>query len=613
MDLKEKFFQWRQLLIEKGELKDTSGRDTCWFKLLEHRQNPAKRKDWMDDITAKLIRSYFAKDETIKKDKVKKEQKNTSEEKVQDIIKFFVQYLSLNNTIPSFIDLEKFSNIKSNIIKKHFKSISLLLRESIKVNPEVKNYVFNEEFFTEGYTDEVLAKIQKHKVFVITTAVSGKEVHDGFYNALKNYAKRRNALVLILPCEDAHNRRSEYQWELHPKLKDFCVVYQDTYLNNNLFISDIKVSAKMLLPLTGLARMGQGKGSMILASTKQFLDTIPTSNQKLPIICMTTGSITENDYSNHFYMSKRLSKLAEHDHVTGAVVVEIEDDEIFHFRQLQVTEHDSIYDLDTEYFADGSTKEIEGNVMIFGDSHVSVMDKEAYESAKEIIRSTRTQDVVLHDVFNGECVSPHTINKSTIKAMNYLKSESSIEAEGHCIVEYLTDLSENISGKIVVVRSNHDIFLDRYIEEGRYVNDTPNLYFVLDIVKAYMEGKNTLKYLVEEKIGLPGDVEVKWLELDEDYKVHGVQLSNHGHIGGNGAKGSISNIERCYEKAIIAHSHSPGIRRGVYQVGTLSRLRLSYNHGPSSWLSGVALLYPNGNRTLLNIIALSNGKYSWKI
>jgi hypothetical protein len=118
---------------------------------------------------------------------------------------------------------------------------------------------------------------------------------------------------------------------------------------------------------------------------------------------------------------------------------------------------------------------------------------------------------------------------------------------------------------------------------------------------------------MEERIGLSEDIEVKWLKVNEDYTKYGCELSSHGHLGPNGSKGNAKNIERCYKRSFIGHSHSPCIYRNVYQVGTLSKLRLSYTKGPSSWLNSIGILYSNGNRTLINIIKGKDGKYSWRV
>jgi hypothetical protein len=41
-------------------------------------------------------------------------------------------------------------------------------------------------------------------------------------------------------------------------------------------------------------------------------------------------------------------------------------------------------------------------------------------------------------------------------------------------------------------------------------------------------------------------------------------------------------------KRIRGHSHVPAIQKGVYQVGTATRLELDYNDGPKSWGGAMA-------------------------
>jgi hypothetical protein len=76
----------------------------------------------------------------------------------------------------------------------------------------------------------------------------------------------------------------------------------------------------------------------------------------------------------------------------------------------------------------------------------------------------------------------------------------------------------------------------------------------------------------------------------------------HGHYGPNGSRGNLKSFRRIGVKSVTAHEHSPGIDEGAYRVGTSTPLSRGYTHGPSNWLNTHALIYPNGKRTLINII-----------
>jgi hypothetical protein len=536
---------------------------------------------------------------------------NITEE--EQLIKYCINYLYEHKILPTFTTLEKTYNLKENVFKKYFKDIFKLFEECKKVDSNCINLVFNENFFTNNYLEEVKQEIKKHKRFIITTAVSNKKVNIEFYKSLKNYASKNNAIVLVLPCEDVVSRRSACEWNFDPLLKDFKVVFSDLYLNNNLYISDIRVSAKMLIPTTGLSRLSQKYGSMIIASPKQFLEFVPRSGNKLAAAIMSSGAITENDYSNDYYMSKRLSKLAAHDHTIGAVIVEIQDNEIFHFRQIQLTDNNSIIDLGIEYFSNGNIEKVNDIVAVFGDSHVGSHCLPLHEKLKEIIEDIDIKDIVLHDLFDGLSVNHHNIGKPLLQAMKYMNKRSSLELEGYKVKDYLEDLSSCIDGKLVVVASNHNEFLDKYLINCEFVRDPENLYFSLDLCKALLENKNPLRYMIEEKIGLSEDTSVAWLNRDEEYIVHNTVISDHGDKGINGSKGNIRQLDKCYENAVIGHSHSPSLFRGLAQVGTVSDLRLDYNVGLSSWCHSICLVY-NGSKQLINIIqSPKDNKYYWRI
>ncbi|MFK5283800.1 hypothetical protein ACI3PL_29915, partial [Lacticaseibacillus paracasei] len=67
---------------------------------------------------------------------------------------------------------------------------------------------------------------------------------------------------------------------------------------------------------------------------------------------MTTGACTLPKYYDNKFVSKRLSYIADHDHTIGAIIVEIENDKLFHFRQIQADENGSFIDYGVQYNPD---------------------------------------------------------------------------------------------------------------------------------------------------------------------------------------------------------------------------------------------------------------------
>jgi hypothetical protein len=100
---------------------------------------------------------------------------------------------------------------------------------------------------------------------------------------------------------------------------------------------------------------------------------------------------------------------------------------------------------------------------------------------------------------------------------------------------------------------------------------------------------------------------VVFLKRDQSYKIAGIECGQHFDKGQNGAKASLKGLEESYGASIGGHSHSAGILRSTYQVGTSTHLQLTYNQGASSWINAHGLIYSNGVRQLINFI---EGKYT---
>ena len=411
------------------------------------------------------------------------------------------------------------------------------------------------------------------------------------------------------------NRKSVYNWQLPSILREdnFYVVYNDTYLNSNLYISDIKISAKQINPQSGLPQFTQD-GSVIIASPKQDLDYVANSNNQIPTAIMTTGAITENDYSNDAFMSQRLNKIAEYEHVLGGIIVEIQDDKIFHFRQVQMGANGEIIDLGIVYSGENKPYPTKNPVMVVGDSHFGEHDEVAIEAEEDMIDFIGIKNLVLHDVFSGISITHHDKNKTITLAKKAIDGKISLEDEANIVAQHLDRFADKVDGEVIIVDSNHHEHLDRYLEEGRYATDKINLRYSLDIVKAMLDGEQLpVRYMIENQTYFRNKNKVKWLEPDEDFNYYGIEVSQHGARGANGSKGNLAIFRKAYKKSMSAHTHQPRIYRGAVSVGTSSLLRLSYNKGLSSWVQGVGIIYENGTFQLINIVQDKNGNYNWKL
>ena len=486
-------------------------------------------------------------------------------------------------------------------------------RYVLQVNEADEFLEENDCVYTQEYRSALEEEIKRYKKFVVTTAVMGKEVNKPFLEAIRNYATRNNALLLVLPCEDVASRGKKAKAiELSPDLKDFRVVFKDTYLNKNLCLLTIKVSAKQINPLTGLDRMATTRNSsIIVASPKVFLRYIPNMHYENPLAVMTTGAVTINNYDTEKYMSKRTSVLAENDHSYGAIIIEIENQDIFHFRHIQASSYNSLTDMGIDYLPDGSIKKMEGTVMVMGDSHVGYHDRELHERIMEVSQATGVKEIILHDVFHGSSVSHHDTKKGVTNSIKARKGKLGLELECKALKNYLKNI-RNYGFSITIVKANHDNHLNRYLEEGRFASDPMNYQFSLRLALAATEDRDPLKYAIEEALSYKDD-KIKWLKEDESYRIYGIECSMHGSSGANGSRGSLAIFEKGLGNCVTAHTHSASILRNAYCVGTVGLMDMGYNKGLSSWTRTCCLIYSNGTKQLINFIPDGIGDYTCRI
>jgi hypothetical protein len=238
---------------------------------------------------------YFPMSAKAIKQQQQENEKATVAERCAHISKCYAEYIQTNGFTPSYSALQKQYNIEIKDINKYFGSLKLLHEDSLATY-NFQDSLLNETHLTTKAWDKLKKTVKNHKKFVITTVVSGKEVDIDCLNSIKTYLDKNNAALLLLPCQDTSSRDVNYAWQFDPELREFDIVWKDMYLNSNFYLNSILVSAKQIQPLTGLDRLAQAKGSMALASPKQYLEYVANSNEQMPRALMTTGAITLPDY-----------------------------------------------------------------------------------------------------------------------------------------------------------------------------------------------------------------------------------------------------------------------------------------------------------------------------
>ena len=527
-----------------------------------------------------------------------------------DIINSYKEIVTNKKDLPSYADFVEYG-ISRDVIRRNFGGMEYL-HEYVRDN---YSDFLNENFSSviDIFSSKRNAINSNKKRFIVTTAVADSEAHHGFLKAMENYCNRNNAQIVIMPCESVTNS-FEKKTAIFDKAfnnEKYLFVQEDTPLNENISLCSIQVSAKQIKPITGLTRIGKREGSYVFASPKQFLEYIPSGNSRgKNYSIMTPGACTLPKYFTNQFVSKRLSYIAEHDHTIGAIIIELENDQLFHFRQIQADESGDFVDLGTLYKSDGKMEQVSSNI-VFGDLHGVQTNPEILSSFIECFKGlNKIDNIFLHDVYDGHSISHH-IKDIAEKNIRHMRNAGDLDRELYDTYKIIKSIENHLNPDAMnIVKSNHDEFLDRYLSEGRYVFDEHNHYLALKIAPALFENKDVLKTAFELVVD---NIEMsKWNFLDREssFKIKNVECASHGDLGLNGAKSSLNSQEKVYGDCVVGHSHSAAIQRGVFRVGTLSYLDLGFNRGPSSWTHTCCLIYNNGQRQLINVV---NGKCTTKL
>jgi len=545
-------------------------------------------------ISDKNIAYYFSNISTLTKEAEKKYPEcfknilNIKEVKKEETIKKkYAQLVKRLKKYPTTIELVN-NKLSQVTITYHFKDREELKEVAEKKYPECFKGIVDYEIWNNERFAETKSAILNSNKFVITTAVIDAPVDKKFLKSIDTFCKINKYELLILLADNELGKLDE-------NIENRNIIFKDVKLNSNLFLSTIKLKAKQIDPLTGLDRITKGSGSVILASPKQRLRYNPNLGN-LPKCEMTTGAITFPSYKGKRYEQLRTDYLATEEHKMGAVVIEIENNKLFHFRHIQADKSGG-FNLFGTYYNEDKIEKIPPSATVYGDWHSGDTDPIVSKCWENLAKETNCKTLVLHDSFNGTSISHHDQNNITIRAQKAKEGHLSLEKE---IIYYAKDLNDlaNIYETIIIVKSNHDQHLERYLQEARYAQDSYNHRYALDLAIQHIEGNDPLKWATEKYLKNPE--KFIWLKEDQQYRIEGIDIGTHGHRGINGSRGgSLKSLEKTGYKMIVGHSHTPEILREIMRVGTSTHLRLPYNKGPSSWFNTSALIYPGGARALI--------------
>lgn len=432
-------------------------------------------------------------------------------------------------------------------------------------------------------------KLVKSKYYIITWAQNNTSVHDELWRNIKAYSDFLQASIHVVlgryknPTNPNDNNTEEH-WD--EEVLPYADAKRHNIHKNLTLLSDIKIQPTAATPLTGMESISR-LNSAIFGHPKMQMDTIAALEGYEPKILMTTGSVTNKNYSD-----SKAGKKGSFHHVFGFVIVEIKDKDVFIPRQVTALSNGSFTDL-IYNVKNGVVKKINNiSYANLGDKHIGDHCPVVEQRQRVWLEYFKPKATMIHDIFNGTSVNHHEESDPIKKYYLEQTGQNLIKNE----IEKMLDWVESMKKyNLVIVSSNHNDWLDRYIKRKDWKYDIKNAMEYMEYSKILLSGKapkGLIAYLIEQRFGKS----VRTLSRNESFRINEVELAQHGDIGTNGSRGGLMQFKRLSTKMDVGDSHVPRRLDGVMYVGTSTKLRIGYNIGASSWRNADIICHLDGKR-----------------
>lgn len=421
----------------------------------------------------------------------------------------------------------------------------------------------------------------QNKKVIVSTVFSGEEYDENAFNLLKGMAKHLNADLRLLYVHTNKNKRftEEQLDELDPYLVQDLTFTHDKHA----ICKSVNVRYSCKRPLTNLEKISDHYKLIVVSSAKQQCKILPYDTNETFKIAYSTGTISKFDYKNTLtsYVDMRFNKC-------GAVVLEYNDTlQRYLPRNIEIVDNE-IYDGDKIYYLEGDRvkfKKTTVDAMVLGDLHLPEEDFVSVMTSVAQINRYKPKQVLIGDWCSFNSINHHEANRYLNKVMYYQQSLEDELKESTEKLNKLVDMTEDC--EFLIIHSNHDEFLDKWLNSGEMVKDKQNAVIGCELFSCL--AKRDDPYFHYEL-----DKRIKFLKKGEIFSVNGVVLSNHGHVGLCGSRANSTTYVKTYNKSITGHTHSPKIEDSNYTVGTCSKINLTYTDHLSNWAFANALVHKNG-------------------
>lgn len=461
------------------------------------------------------------------------------------------------------------------------------------------------------------------KRFIISSIQNNTHVHSKFLDALKFYAGEIDAELLIFPF--IYNKNAFQNGEGGKDIWYACEVTPYLQKESVWLGEGCKVAAMAFNVLPTAKNPLSGLSEAIGTAEAMIVPHASLAHENIAVLGAQYGATVPGMYSTgtvglRNYIQQAAGQKAENRHSFAALIVEFNDNGQFWIRQIETDETGEFQDLRNQVI---STSEgymlFDENISVinYGDIHAEKVDKRLTKTLwgngvahpNNLLDYLKPQYQMMHDLLDFSALNHHNRDNPHHNAKVNIAG-GSVEGDLKMVADILAQVNRDFC-ETVVVRSNHDDALDRWLMDMKYDprKDPVNakIYYRLQVaaLNAYEGGVHfdALPVAIDilaEYHGVDSPVDVVFLKASESFKINGVELGEHGHSGTNGSRGSPKQFSN--KVMTTGHTHTSSIYGGCYTAGVTGLLAMGYNEtGASSWVQSCVVQYPTGKRAIIHV------------
>lgn len=451
--------------------------------------------------------------------------------------------------------------------------------------------------------------------FILTSAQNNTYLHDGFWENLLAYADARNAQILVGTY--SYNKTAYGQMSIKrtaeqdvdrgawydPRLDGYFADERIQLAPGLVWAGEQNIMPTAVRPLSGLENYTRQDSGIFPHAKMQMKSEARNANNPQAKFNYTTGTVTLRNY-----IQKKAGLRADYHHVYGALIVEVTDDRRWFVRQINAEEDGTFYDLDHRVKGGSVEKGHWVEAINWGDIHAIHLDPVVQQMcwAKDgMLDALRPKYQFLHDILDFYSRNHWDIGNHHRMYERFVEGRDSVHGEVKGVALFLRNAARDWCQSIVV-DSNHDNALERWLRDADFKKDPMNAIFYLESQLALYRAKEAMNdrfHLLEWAVNREPEAPrvVRFLRQDESFTICNgeIECGMHGHLGPNSSRGTPASLARLGAKANTGHTHSAEIFEGMYVAGLSADLNPHYASGPHSRSHSHIVTYENAKRAII--------------